>query len=205
MIVINTKWDLRFLELAKFVSTWSKDPSTKVGSVIVDPDKRIQSIGFNGFPKGIDDSLEKYENKEYKYQIVKHAEENALNFAPRNLKGSSIYIYPFLSCPSCTGNIIQRGIKRVVTYQLDTKEWREYHNISLDLYKQAGIEVISYEDACDERYYMCKTAFDYDIKSHSEKIYPTLKSVREGEKCVDECGIMEVMVKGIKNVQDGKL
>ena len=61
------KWDSRFLELAKLVSTWSKDPSTKTGAVIVRPDRSVASIGFNGFPVKMSDHQELYDNREEKY------------------------------------------------------------------------------------------------------------------------------------------
>ena len=53
--MIIKKWDIRFLEMARNSAMWSKDPSTKVGSIIVDDDKRVVSVGYNGFPKGVDD------------------------------------------------------------------------------------------------------------------------------------------------------
>lgn len=77
------KWHHRFLSLAKHVAGWSKDPSTKVGCVIA-KDKRIVSVGYNGFPEGIRDTYERLNNRELKYQIVQHAEENAIGI-PRGL------------------------------------------------------------------------------------------------------------------------
>ena len=71
------KWDRRYLDIAKSVSQWSKDPSTKVGAVLV-RDNRIVSVGYNGFPEGVDDSEERYNNRELKYDLVVHAEVNAI-------------------------------------------------------------------------------------------------------------------------------
>ena len=65
---MSDKWDLRFIELAHHISSWSKDPSTKVGCVVVGADREIRSTGFNGFPRGIDDSLERLQNREEKYR-----------------------------------------------------------------------------------------------------------------------------------------
>lgn len=107
-------WDTRFAQLAKLVSLWSKDPSTKVGAVIVRPDKTIASVGFNGFPKGVPDDISWYENRDIKYNVVKHAEENAILFSRELLDGYTLYVYPLPPCSSCAGDIIQRGIKRVV-------------------------------------------------------------------------------------------
>ena len=78
-----SKWDQRFLELAKQISTWSKDPSTQVGCVVVGPDREIRSTGFNGLPRGIEDTSERLNNREIKYPMICHAEENAIMHAAR--------------------------------------------------------------------------------------------------------------------------
>ena len=64
MVRMSEKWDLRFIELAKHISLWSKDPSTKVGCVVVGEDREIRSTGFNGFPRGIDDDEERLNDRE---------------------------------------------------------------------------------------------------------------------------------------------
>src|SRR3990172_2103187 len=79
-------WDSRFLRLAEFVAQWSKDPNTKVGAVIVDGTHRIVSLGFNGFPRGVDDD-ERLRNRELKLKLMVHAEMNAILFAGRALDG----------------------------------------------------------------------------------------------------------------------
>lgn len=109
-----TKWDERFLEMASLVASWSKDPSTKVGAVIVRPDSTVCSVGFNGFPRHVDDSPELYEDRSVKYKQVKHAEENAILFTNERLDGYTLYVSPLLPCSLCAGDIIQKGIKRVV-------------------------------------------------------------------------------------------
>lgn len=107
-----TNWDYRFLGMAQLVATWSKDPSSKVGSVIADG-KRIVSLGFNGFPAGTDDDPSIYGDRERKYRRVLHAEQNAMSFAKRDLTGCTIYItHP--PCARCAAQIVQEGIKRVV-------------------------------------------------------------------------------------------
>ena len=76
------KWDMRFLALAEHVSEWSKDPSTQVGAVITHSrSKRVISLGFNGFPAGVEDTEERLEDRTTKYEMVVHAEQNALMFA----------------------------------------------------------------------------------------------------------------------------
>ena len=143
--MINEKWLKRFVELAQHISNWSKDPSTKVGAVIFDDDKRIVSVGYNGFPKNVFDDQEKYANRDIKYKMVVHAEMNALLFSQKNLKDCSIATWPFMSCANCTTAIIQSGIKRIVSPKLPSnliERWGESCEISKKMYEEANIEVI---------------------------------------------------------------
>lgn len=135
------KWDIRFLRLAEHISLWSKDPSTKVGVVIVDPDKRIVSIGYNGFPKGVEDTDERLNNRDLKYKIVVHGERNALLFATQSVKGCTIYFWPFLSCAPCTSMVIQSGITRAVTLVNENPRWVDDFKLSRQLYLEAGVEL----------------------------------------------------------------
>jgi len=107
------KWDTRFLELAKQVGSWSKDPSTQAGAVIVDQRNRIVSVGFNGFPAGIADD-ERLNNREDKYPLVIHAEMNAQLFAKQDLEGCTVYTYPLPPCSRCASVLVQVDIARVV-------------------------------------------------------------------------------------------
>ena len=82
------KWDHRFLALAEHISNWSKDPSTQVGAVITHTrSKRVVSMGFNGFPAGVEDTRERLDDRETKYEMVVHAEQNALMFAGDRAEG----------------------------------------------------------------------------------------------------------------------
>jgi dCMP deaminase len=108
-----TNWDKRFLNLSAMVASWSKDPSTKCGCVLVRPDKSIAGIGFNGFPRGIDDDEQRLSDRDLKHQIVIHAEENALMFSS-NPYCCTAYIYPIIPCPRCASKLIQAGIAEVV-------------------------------------------------------------------------------------------
>lgn len=105
-----SKWDSRFLALAGLVASWSKDPSTQVGAVIVDADKRIVSTGFNGFARGVNDAPAE---REVKLLRTIHAEENALLFARRDVTGMTIYVTR-PPCARCAAKIIQSGVARVV-------------------------------------------------------------------------------------------
>jgi dCMP deaminase len=146
--VNQLKWDARFIHMAEFVAQWSKDPSTKTGAVIVRPDKTVASVGFNGFPAGVKDDDEFYENREEKYGRVIHAEVNAILHAREPLHGYTMYTWPgnyAPSCDRCTAAIIQAGIKRVA-HVYDTSSdfagrWRESQERGLQMYSEAGIEV----------------------------------------------------------------
>lgn len=137
------KWDDRFLGMAELISSYSKDPSTKVGTVIVRPDKTVASTGFNGFPKGLSDDPMLYDIKEFKYSRIIHAEMNALLFAKEDLLDYTLYTFPCLPCDRCAMHIIQAGIKRVVTFKCTTKpQWEEAWKLARSVFKEAGVEVI---------------------------------------------------------------
>jgi dCMP deaminase len=139
-----SKWDKRFLDLAAHISTWSKDPSTKVGSVI-SSGNNIISLGFNGFPAGIEDN-ERLNNREDKLSIIIHAEINAILFAKRDLHNCTIYTYPFMPCHNCSNLIIQSGIKRVVSYISAEPRWLESFEMSKQKFQEAGIELDLYQN-----------------------------------------------------------
>lgn len=107
-------WDTRFLELAATVASWSKDPSTKAGAVIVRPDKSIASVGFNGFARNMRDDEDLYEDREKKYSRIIHCEVNALIHAREQVKGYTLYTYPFMCCDRCVVQMLQAGIQRFV-------------------------------------------------------------------------------------------
>lgn len=136
------KWDQRFMDLAKFVATWSKDPSTQVGAVVANTHtKRVVSMGFNGFPTGVDDLQDRLDNREIKYEMIVHAETNALLFAGPAAEGCTLYVSPLAPCARCGVVIIQAGIKRVVAPFPDKKKepWKTQSVISEQMFKEAGI------------------------------------------------------------------
>lgn len=138
------KWDNRFLDLARLISSWSKDPSTKVGAVIVDTNNRIVSVGYNGFPKGIQDD-NRLNDREAKYKIIVHAEINAIMFANKSVEGCTLYTVPFEPCPRCAGFIIQSGITRIVSLKNTNDRWENDFKISRKLFEEAGIKLDYYE------------------------------------------------------------
>ena len=143
------KWDLRFLDLAKHVSSWSKDPSTKVGAVLANSEnRRVISVGFNGFPAGVEDVEERLENREIKYEMVVHAEQNALLFAGDRAVGCTLYVYPLPPCARCAVTIIQAGVTRVVSPKTDRDKWGESSRIAETMFSESGVK-LEYADLDD--------------------------------------------------------
>ena len=142
---MSDKSDIRFLDLAEHISAWSKDPSTKVGCVIVGEDREIRSTGFNGFPRGIDDDEERLHNRDLKYPLICHAEENAIMHAARigvSLKGSVAYV-TWPPCSRCARSLIQAGINEVIYRDgMEIPErWMDDFNTSTAMFKEAGVAV----------------------------------------------------------------
>jgi len=136
---MTTDWDKRFVDLANHIAKWSKDPSTKVGSVIVDHDKRIIGLGYNGFPRGVPDHPEVYADKLTKYRFVVHAEANAILNANVGVKGMTMYAtkYP---CSECAKLIIQSGISRVISPPPSSEgKWMVDAEYSRMMFKQACV------------------------------------------------------------------
>ena len=138
---MSEKWDRRFLALAEYIAQWSKDPSTQVGAVIVDSQNRVLSLGFNGFPRGIEDSPERLENRELKYKMIVHGERNALLFAQGSVEKCRLYTWPFMPCSVCAGMIIQAGIIEVIAPVSDNPRWIEDFNLAKGLFQEAGVNV----------------------------------------------------------------
>jgi dCMP deaminase len=140
---VNDKWDRRFIELARFVADWSKDPSTKVGAVIVRPDRTVAALGFNGFPRGVLDHSERYDDRPTKYEMVVHAELNSILNTRESLEGYTLYVTPLPPCSQCAAAIIQRGITRVVI--LAKKDlppnWAEKWAVSKTMFAEVSVGV----------------------------------------------------------------
>ena len=142
-----SKWDERFVRIAHEVATWSKDPGTKVGAVLVN-DKRILATGYNGFPSGIGDTLDRYTDREVKLAYTVHAEVNALLNAAKNgarTEGSTLYT-TFHPCVNCAASVIQGGIARVVCPTVDSspQRWRANFARARDLLLEAEVTIINY-------------------------------------------------------------
>lgn len=137
-----TKWDRWFLGMAEYISTASKDPSTKVGAVIVDSKRRVVSVGYNGLPMGVEDSEERLNNRDLKYKMIVHAERNAIIFAGRSLEGCTLFTWPFMPCAACASMVIQAGIQRVVAPYSDNPRWRDEFNLTMQLFEEAKVNLI---------------------------------------------------------------
>lgn len=125
--------------MARLVATWSKDDSSGVGAVIVSPDHRIVSVGFNGYPKGVNDVIL---NREQKLARTIHAEANALHFAGKDVSGCHIYVtHP--PCSHCAAHLIQRGIVEVYYPDPDQHfmdRWGDSFYESLTMLTEAGVK-----------------------------------------------------------------
>ncbi len=139
----GSKWDERFLDLAAHIGSWSKDPGTQVGAVIVRPDRTIASVGYNGFPRGVDDT---YSTRDDKLLRTVHAEMNAILSANEKLTGCTIYVYPLCPCSNCAAAIIQSGITTVVhPLMVPRPEWELSFMATADMFVQAGVRMVAYQ------------------------------------------------------------
>jgi dCMP deaminase len=141
------KWYIRYLKLAKEVATWSKDPSTQVGAVVVGSKGQILSQGYNGFPRGISDSNKRLNDRDVKLSFIVHAEMNAIynaTYSGVSLDGSTIFIHGLPACSECAKGIIQVGIKRVVVSKqcIEARpHWNDSWNKSKSMFAEAGVAI----------------------------------------------------------------
>lgn len=136
-------WDQHGLSIARLVSERSKDPSWRCGCAIFDPQHRLVSTGYNGFPRGVPDDDAMLADKDVKRALVIHAEENALLFALRSVTGCTAYVWPRPPCSSCASKLAQAGIARVVTIAPTSDQadrWGKSLALAEWVYRQAGIE-----------------------------------------------------------------
>lgn len=149
------KWDRRFLELAKLVSTWSKDPSTQVGAVLT-RDRKVVGIGYNGLPSGVIDSYERLNDRDIKYPMTVHAEVNAILQAGLRAQGATLYVYPSFMlppvCADCAGVAIQAGIEGIVGYAPDESDprvqrWAGSISLASEMWNETDLFIRFYEEA----------------------------------------------------------
>lgn len=145
-MTLTKKWQNRFFALAATVATWSKDKKVGVGCVVVDKNRKVLSLGYNGFPAGVNDcrvaQAHRYD-KPLKLLYTEHAERNAIFTAGRNgvsLEGGLLFstLYP---CADCARAIIQAGIKEVYTTPPHSESWAESHQAARQMFDEAGITI----------------------------------------------------------------
>lgn len=136
----------RYIGLAREISNWSKDPSRKIGAVAVSPKGQVLSTGYNGFPRGIADTDERYSDRSLKYKYVVHAEMNCIYNATYNgvsLDGAILFVWGLPPCSECAKGIIQVGIKSVYySYDMDvTDTWKHSLETTREMFNESLIRI----------------------------------------------------------------
>jgi dCMP deaminase len=139
---MRRSWNDYFMDMATLVAQRSKDPSTKVGCVVVSEDRIVVSTGYNGLPRGVNDKAERME-RPAKYLWTSHAEENAVAQAARvgaKLKGGTAFVthHP---CSRCARSLIQAGVTTVVIGNGTTSMPEEEFDVARVMFLEAGVEV----------------------------------------------------------------
>lgn len=139
---IPADWDQRFLYVAASAASWSKDPSTRVGAVAV-RNRRILATGYNGFPAGVNDSIHRLSNRQIRLAMTVHAEKNLVcDAASRGacLAGSTVYVYPLMTCGPCAGALIQAQVARVVIPDfVEPQRWKDDFDVAREMFGEAGV------------------------------------------------------------------
>lgn len=142
-----TSWDETFMRMAHVISDRSKDPSTQVGSVVVDSDNVVVGLGYNGFPRGIKNTDLPWDRdgsfEDTKYAYICHAEENAIYNSNNSTKNCKLYSTLF-PCNECAKTIIQNGIKEVI-YEDDKYAGTPEHKASVRMFKLAKVDFRKYK------------------------------------------------------------
>lgn len=145
-LVIQRKesWDSRFLDLAEQIAGWSKDPSRKIGAVAIGSEGQVLAQGYNGFPRGIRDLEDRYNDRQEKYKLVVHAEMNVIYNATFNgvsLKDSTLYVHGLPVCSDCAKGIIQVGVKRVVMREQEIPDiWKDSWQKTREMFDEADVK-----------------------------------------------------------------
>lgn len=153
----RTDWDCHFMTIVYTIAAQSKDTSTKVGSVIVGPNRDIRATGYNGAPRGFDDADPRLSQRPDKYLLTEHSERNSIYQCARNgtsCAGTSLYV-SWMPCMDCARAIIQCGITRVVIHHQgnavmltssSSEQWASAFAMTEDMMKDCGVAVEWYSD-----------------------------------------------------------
>lgn len=144
----SEKWHRRFLDLAAFVASWSKDPSTQVGCVLVNSKKQVIGIGYNGFPRGVADGADRYADRPTKYAMVVHAEANSILNAVDKTEGCIAYV-THRPCASCSGLLIQAGVRSIITNPTPeglAERFKDSFKVSTTMLDEAKVGLLILED-----------------------------------------------------------
>lgn len=143
-------WNEYFFAMCDVAAMRSKDPSTKVGCVIIGPDMGTRATGYNGFPRGVLDLEERYNDRAIKYLLVEHAERNAMHQCAKvgvPLEGCILYVNNLPPCIECAKAIIQVGIREVNCMVNDIekfKRWKPNWLLTKTILREAGVHVINH-------------------------------------------------------------
>jgi dCMP deaminase len=144
-------WDEFYLKMADMIASRSKDRSAKIGAVLV-RDNAVISMGYNGFPRGLDDNVETRHERPAKYSYTEHGERNSIYNAAKqgiSTQGATMYTQGF-PCADCARACIQAGITKVVAYwQADDEvfpKWKESCGIGSEMLREVGIELVERRD-----------------------------------------------------------
>lgn len=151
-LYFDIKWHLRFLKMANEIASWSKDRSTQVGAVAVGPNREIRAMGYNGFPREVDDDIEERHERPAKYLFTEHSERNLIYNAARigvSLDGCSLYCTHF-PCADCARGIIQSGFSSLYYPYEDSEDAQRFrerthtsHLPALEMMKEANVSCLS--------------------------------------------------------------
>ena len=143
------EWNRRFIAMAREIATWSKDPNTQCGAVAIGPDRRILSVGYNGFPRQIMDNKERWADRDTKYKYVVHSEMNLIYNACHNgvsLAGSTLYVTGLPVCSECAKGVIQVGFSKVIMSSeyfepnKTNERWLKSFEATAEMFEEAGID-----------------------------------------------------------------
>lgn len=138
---LPVRWCWYFLLEARLIATQSKDPSTKCGAAIIDPaTKDVLSKGYNGFPPGVADTQERLTNRELKYPLVRHAEDNAIWRARKyDLSHAALFVWPAPPCVHCATDIVRANIAHVFAPEPTAdylSRWQESYNMAQEVLQE---------------------------------------------------------------------